>query len=484
MQIPTYRQEGWTEPSIPFLEGAIVLALVVFLFETYLSFRQHQLYKQKEIPAALMSVCMEVDSQASKKAGPSAEEKAAIEKLEGKEREEAEERLLPLAERMGRKFGKAQAYSLDKSTFGVVSSTIDIVLDNVLLLLGFMPYLWDTAERAVARCGGDPDASEVWTSLAFFLLNFVVSDLFHTPFALYRNFVLEEKHGFNKLTLRLWASDKAKEYALTAALGSLFLGAVVKVIRWGGDLFYLYAWAFSAAVMLFMMTIYPVFIAPLFNKYEALPEGSLRDAIEALAARVSFPLTKLYTVDGSRRSAHSNAYMYGFHKNKRIVLYDTLLKQAQEEEVVAILGHELGHWKMWHTVQGLGVSLAYTFVMLWSFGFVMNSDALYTSFGFSSEKPYKPVVIGITLFSQTLWAVVGHVVGFLMNANSRRNEFQADKFAVDLGYSKQLQRGLLKIQIENLGSMVPDKWYAAYHYTHPATVERLRAMQDQKAKAA
>ncbi|CAM9178713.1 unnamed protein product [Heterosigma akashiwo] len=138
MQIPTYRQEGWTEPSIPFLEGAIVLALVVFLFETYLSFRQHQLYKQKEIPAALMSVCMEVDSQASKKAGPSAEEKAAIEKLEGKEREEAEERLLPLAERMGRKFGKAQAYSLDKSTFGVVSSTIDIVLDNVLLLLGFM----------------------------------------------------------------------------------------------------------------------------------------------------------------------------------------------------------------------------------------------------------------------------------------------------------------------------------------------------------
>jgi len=494
--VPVYHQTGWEPSSIPFLELAIGLSLFVFSWEFYLGLRQHKLFKVKEIPEALLSVCEDVDKQAND--DPKTEDakddatmplladddKKAKKELTEKEKEEEAERKLPLVERVERKFAKAQAYGLDKSTFGFIESSIDMVLDTGLLLVGFMPYLWDTAERVAEKMGVDPATSEVRVSLIFFLLNYIISDIYHIPFSLYRTFVIEEKHGFNKMTMKLYITDKIKGYVLTTVLGGLFLGAVIWVIRWGGELFYLYAWLFSTAVMLFMMTIYPVLIAPLFNKYEALPEGSLKSKIEDLAARVKFPLTKLYTVDGSKRSAHSNAYMYGFYKNKRIVLYDTLLKQAKEEEIVAILGHELGHWKMWHTIQGLVVTLVYTFVMLYTFGFVMNNNDLYNSFGFSTTKPYKPVIIGITLFSQTLWAVVGHIVGFLMNINSRRNEFQADKFAVDLGYSSELQRGLIKIHIENLGTMNPDPWFVMYHYTHPATVERLKAMQlaDKKAK--
>jgi len=482
--LPFYRQEGWKAPSIPFLEGAIALQIFVFTLEFYLRLRQYKLLKEKVVPQALLNVCQDVDSkpppEPKEKYTENESDKSQKEgekELTAKEKEEAEERLLPLTERVQRKFLKAQAYGYDKSLFDFFESSIGIVLEISMLLGGFMPYLWDCAENAALRLGITPATSEVRVSLIFFLLNFVISDVIHTPFSLYTNFVLEEKHGFNKLTIKLFIKDKILSYLLMIVLGSLFSGAIIWVIRWGGELFYLYAWLLSSTIMLFMMTIYPVLIAPLFDKYEPLKEGSLKTNIEALAARVQFPLTKLYTVDGSKRSNHSNAYMYGFYKNKRIVLYDTLLMQAEEEEIVAILGHELGHWKMWHTIQGLVVTLAYSFVMLYSFGFVMNNEDLYTSFGFSSAKAYKPVIIGITLFCSTIWAVVGHIVGFLMNINSRRNEFQADKFAVDLGYASELQRGLLKIHIENLGNMNPDPWFVMYHYTHPTTVERLKAMQ-------
>jgi STE24 endopeptidase len=171
-----------------------------------------------------------------------------------------------------------------------------------------------------------------------------------------------------------------------------------------------------------MMTIYPVVIAPLFNTFTPMEDGPLRQGIEALAGRLEFPLTKLFVVDGSTRSAHSNAYFYGIGKNKRIVLYDTLLTQVETEECVAILGHELGHWKMWHTIQGFVVSQLYMFTMFVVFSQCMNNDVLYSSFGFSPV--HKTFIIGFSLFQNTLWSPIGKAIGFLMNINSRRNEFQ------------------------------------------------------------
>ena len=259
-------------------------------------------------------------------------------------------------------------------------------------------------------------------------------------------------------------------------IGYPILALLLYIIEWGGQYFYFYVWVFLAIVMLLMMTIYPAFIAPLFNKFSPLEDGSLKSKIEALAARLNFPLTKLFVIDGSKRSAHSNAYMYGFFKNKRIVLYDTLINQQEEEEVVAVLAHELGHWKMWHTIQGMIVSQTYMFFAFYFFGQCQHDHNLFASFGFS--KIETPVFIGLLLFFQVIWAPVDKVLSFILTLNSRRNEFQADYFGAELGYAKQLQSALAKLHMANLGNMNPDPYYSAYHYSHPPLVERLEALQN------
>ncbi|KAF0705389.1 Aste57867_7056 [Aphanomyces stellatus] len=224
-----------------------------------------------------------------------------------------------------------------------------------------------------------------------------------------------------------------------------------------------------------MMTIYPAFIMPLFNKFTPLADGSLRVAIEALASSLQFPLTKLFVCDGSTRSSHSNAYLFGMFNNKRIVLYDTLLAQATQDEIVAILAHELGHWKRWHTVQGLVIQQIYLVAMFAVFGRCMHDRNLFASFGFYGGHPL-PIVVGLTLFLTTVWAPVDKVLSYALTAHSRANEFEADAFAVDLGYGEPLQSGLTKISLENLSNMNPDKLYSAYHYIHPPLAERLAAV--------
>jgi len=227
---------------------------------------------------------------------------------------------------------------------------------------------------------------------------------------------------------------------------------------------------------MFMMTIVPVVIMPLFNKYEPLPEGELKKSIYELAERLRYPLTKLFVMDGSKRSSHSNAFMFGFGKNKRIVLYDTLMNQVENEELLAILGHELGHWKLGHTLTNLFITQLYFGAAFYFFSLCYTSEELYRSFGFDGVDRPIPTIIALTLFFQTLWAPVDKVLSFILTVFSRMNEFAADKFSVDLGYSQKLQTGLCKISLENLGSMCPDKWYATYHYSHPPLVERLSAM--------
>ena len=174
------------------------------------------------------------------------------------------------------------------------------------------------------------------------LLTTVIGIVTHLPFELYSTFEIERKHGFNKQTIGLFVTDKIKGLGLMAVIGGPVTATLLKIIKMGGERFYLYVWGFMFVFSVIMMTIVPVFIMPLFNKYEPLPDGSLKDQIFQLAGRLEFPLTKLFVVDGSKRSSHSNAYMFGFRKNKRIVLFDTLLDQVHDDEILAILGHELG----------------------------------------------------------------------------------------------------------------------------------------------
>eukprot|EP01126_Amoeba_proteus_P008349 TRINITY_DN13089_c0_g1_i1.p1 TRINITY_DN13089_c0_g1~~TRINITY_DN13089_c0_g1_i1.p1 ORF type:complete len:228 (+),score=20.43 TRINITY_DN13089_c0_g1_i1:661-1344(+) len=221
------------------------------------------------------------------------------------------------------------------------------------------------------------------------------------------------------------------------------------------------------------MTIYPTFIQPLFDTVEELEPGSLRGKIEALATRTGFPLTKLFKIDGSKRSGHSNAYFYGFHKNKRIVLYDTLIEQATEDEVVAVLGHELGHYFLNHTIQNLIIAQLYFFSLLYLFGKVLYNPDLYHSFGFATPC----IMVGLHLF-MLLLTPVDNLMSFLLNMRSRHNEFQADAYSVDLGYADGLSAGLIKLQTKNLSTMIPDPWYSVYHFSHPPLIERLNAIEE------
>lgn len=300
----------------------------------------------------------------------------------------------------------------------------------------------------------------------------------HMPFELYSIFVIEERHGFNKQTIGLFFMDKVKMLGLSFIFGVPVLSAILHIIKWGGEWFWLYVWAFLVVFQLFVMTIYPTVIAPLFNKFTPLEEGELRKQIEQLAARVQFPLYKLFVVDGSKRSGHSNAYFYGFFKNKRIVLYDTLLKQMQTPEILAALAHELGHWKMNHVPKLLLIHQFQSLVSLFLFGVFLNWTPMYEAFGFTS----KPTMIGLLLFFGFIMSPVDHILGFAMNFLNRSFEFQADAFACKLGHASDLRGGLIKLNTENLSNPNPDKLYSMYHYSHPPLLERLKAISNKKSQ--
>jgi STE24 endopeptidase len=328
-------------------------------------------------------------------------------------------------------------------------------------------------------------SNDIKVSLVFLGITTVISTLTSLPFELYSTFEIERKHGFNKQTYQLFIVDKIKGLVLTAVIGGPFVALLLYIIQVGGPYFYFYVWAFLFAFSVFMMTIVPVVIMPLFNKYEPLPDGPLKTRIYELADQLKYPLTKLFVVDGSKRSSHSNAYMYGFGNNKRIVLFDTLLEQVTDDEILAILGHELGHWKLGHTLTNFVVTQVYFGAAFYAFSLTFGSSDLYAAFGFNDPSRPAPTIIALLLFFQTLWAPVDKILSFILTAFSRYNEFAADRFSVDLDMSRKLQSGLCKIHLENLGAMCPDWLYSTYHYSHPPLVERLSAMMaldNQKSK--
>jgi len=292
------------------------------------------------------------------------------------------------------------------------------------------------------------------------------------PTSYYSTFVIEEKFGFNKQTKSLFFTDIIKGQALTAALGAPILAGFLKIVQsFGGDFFY-YLWVFGITVQAFMITVYPIAILPLFNKLSPLEEGDLKNGVEALARRLNFPLKHLYSIDGSKRSAHSNAYFYGLPWSKHIVIYDTLMQKSSTEEVVAVLAHELGHWSLSHTTKLFGIAQFHMFYIFALFSVFINNRSLYRAFGFYHSQP---IIVGFILFGDIL-APMDTVVKLLMNVLSRKFEYEADEFAINLGYSTELAKSLIKLQVQNLATMDADWMYSSYHYTHPILPERLAAL--------
>jgi STE24 endopeptidase len=295
----------------------------------------------------------------------------------------------------------------------------------------------------------------------------VINNVLNIPLSLYSTFVVEAKHGMNKTTIGTFITDQITMLALTLGLGMPVLAGFLWTVQWAGEDFAFYVWLFMVGFQIFFIIIFPTVIQPLFNKFTPLADGSLKTKINALAARLKFPLKKLYVVDGSKRSAHSNAYFFGFFNHKRIVIYDTLIEKSSEEEVVAVLAHELGHWYHNHVLSNLIVVQVQLFALFYLFSLLIKLPSLYKEFGFVEQ----PIIIGFLLF-QFVYSPVDSVLTFFMNWQTRAKEFQADRFAKKLGYTEQLKSGLIKLFQQNLANVNPDSLYSMYHHSHPPLVQR------------
>ncbi|CAA2992979.1 CAAX prenyl protease 1 homolog [Olea europaea subsp. europaea] len=422
--------------AFPYMEAVVGFMIFVYIFETYLDLRQRAALKLPTLPKPLMGVISQ------------------------------------------EKFEKARAYSLDKSHFHFVHELVTILMDSAILYFGILPWFWKRSGDFLAHFGLSAE-NEIFHTFAFLAGVMFWSQITDLPFSLYSTFVIEARHGFNKQTIWLFFRDMIKGIVLAIVIGPPIVAAIIVIVQKGGPYLAIYLWAFMLVLSLVMMTVYPVLIAPLFNKFTPLPDGELRVKIENLSSSLKFPLKKLFVIDGSTRSSHSNAYMYGFFKNKRIVLYDTLIQQCKkDEEVVAVIAHELGHWKLNHTVYSFIAVQILTFLQFGGYTLVRNSKDLFQSFGFDTQ----PVLIGLILFQHTV-IPLQHLVNFVLNLVSRAFEFQADAFAKKLGYGSALRAGLVKLQEENLSAMNTDPWYSAYHYSHPPLVERLAAIDEPDKKA-
>ncbi|KAJ5438766.1 CAAX prenyl protease 1 [Penicillium daleae] len=369
-------------------------------------------------------------------------------------------------------FDQSQAYGRAKAKFGFVSGLYGQIQNLVFVYGDVLPKLWGIAGFVLARYFPDRFQGEISQTLLFIFGFNILSTILSLPVSYYNTFVLEEKFGFNKQTLKLWVTDMLKGQMLGIVLGTPIISAVLKIVQKTGNSFFYYLWLFGVFVQVFAITIYPIAILPLFNKLSPLEPGEIKTGVENLAKKLKFPLSELHVIDGSKRSAHSNAYFYGLPWKKHIVIYDTLLEKSEPQEVVAVLSHELGHWSLSHTTKLFGIAQFHMFYIFALFSVFVNNKSLYQSFGFVKEQP---IMIGFLLFSDAL-APMDAVVKLLMNILSRKFEFEADSFAQGLGFSKELASSLLKLQIQNLSTMDADWMYASYHYSHPILTERLGAL--------
>ncbi|XP_012273312.1 CAAX prenyl protease 1 homolog [Orussus abietinus] len=383
-------------------------------------------------------------------------------------------------------YTSTRLYALDKNSFSIIKNLFSTVLTTVLISMNAFFYIWERGIGLAEKIGIDK-SNEMFTSTLCMLIINAFTTLVYFPFEVYHTFVLEEKHGFNKQTALFFVKDQAKMFVVTQVITLPLICGIIWIVQHGGDYFFMYLWLFTTVISLFMLVIYPEVIAPLFDKYSPLPEGELRKNIEALALSLDFPLYKLYVVEGSVRSSHSNAYMYGFYKHKRIVLFDTLLKEyykpdekdnfkvkgCETNEVLAVLAHELGHWKFSHTLKGFIASQLMLMVNFVVFAKLFRYRPMYSAFGFMDKQP---ILIGLIIVMMYILMPLNTLMAFLLTVNARKYEFQADKFAKTLGRAESLKRALITLQKDNLGYPLFDKLYSGWHHSHPPLLERLEAL--------
>ena len=361
-------------------------------------------------------------------------------------------------------YEKATAYKRINFRFGMVSSTFSTALTLGFLIFGGFEWI-DQISRGITS---DP----LWLALVYFGIIFLGSDLIQLPFAYYQTFVIEERFGFNKTTLRTFVTDRIKGWVMAVLLGGVLLSRVMLFYRWAGSDFWWYAWVLIALFTVFMNFFYSKLIVPLFNKQTPLEDGSLKEKIESYAAKVGFELEQIYVIDGSRRSTKANAYFSGFGKQKRVTLYDTLINDLEEEEIVAVLAHEVGHFKKKHIIYNLIATLLVTGVTLFVLSLFINNPELSLAIGVS-QPSFHAALISFGL----LYSPISEITGLLMNHLSRKFEYQADRWAKTTWNAHDLISSLKKLSKHSLSNLTPHPAYVFAYYSHPPLVRRIRALR-------
>ena len=361
---------------------------------------------------------------------------------------------------------KAADYTLAKGRVGRIELLIGLVVLLAWTLGGGLNWL-DQLWRSLAW-------GPLWTGTAVILSMTLISSLIDLPSSLYRTFVLEEKFGFNKTTLQTFFSDMLKGVVLGLAIGVPMILFVLWLMEFAGDFWWLYAWIGLTAFSLLMTWAYPKFIAPLFNKFEPLEEGEVATRINALLERTGFNSKGVFVMDGSKRSAHGNAYFTGFGKNKRIVFFDTLLKHLTPAQIEAVLAHELGHFKRKHIVKGMALSILMTFIGFAVLAWLMKQGWFYTSLGVAEGSTYMALILFMVVSP-----VFTFFIGPLMSRLSRKHEFEADEFAAQQSSAAELIAALVGLYKENASTLTPDPLHSAFYDSHPPAAIRIAHLQKQ-----
>ncbi len=350
------------------------------------------------------------------------------------------------------------------------------------LKLGHITLAWETLWLLIWTLGGglslvngwwlDYSLSPLSTGIAVILSMTVLMSFLDMPFSLYSTFVIEERFGFNKTTFKIWVTDLLKAGLLMMVIGVPLIAVILWLMNQAGDYWWLYAWSFWTAFTLLMIWAYPVLIAPLFNKFSALEDESLKTRIDNLLTRCGFISNGVFVVDGSKRSAHGNAYFTGFGNNKRIVFYDTLLESLSEDEVEAVLAHELGHFKRNHIKKSMALSILMTLVGFGLLAWLMQSPWFYSAMGVSTASTHTALMLFMFVLP-----VFTFFISPLFSALSRKHEFEADDFAKQQSNYKDLISALVNMYRENASTLTPDPIHSMFYDSHPPASIRIAHLE-------
>jgi STE24 endopeptidase len=362
------------------------------------------------------------------------------------------------------KYAKSQEYTRVRTRFGIISSAFSLIVTLIFWFAGGFNSL-DTFVR-------NQGLAETWNGLLYIGMLVLARSILSLPFSIYSTFVIEERFGFNKTTVTTYIADLFKGMALGVVLGAPLLILIFWLFDVGGVYAWLYCWGATSLFTLIIQFIAPTWIMPIFNKFTPLEEGELRKEILSFADRVQFPLQGVYVMDGSKRSSKSNAFFTGFGKFKRIALFDTLIKQHTLPELIAVLAHEIGHYKKKHIVTGMVISIAHMGVMFFLLSVFLWHRELFDAFFMEKMSVYAGLI-----FFGMLFAPAEFFLSLGMNMLSRKHEFEADRFSSETTTRPaEMISALKKLSVDNLSNLTPHPFYVFLHYSHPPVLERIRAI--------